>query len=193
MKVSELVKKSRCRREFYHSDRISQKTLIDIIESLRYISSAKNLQPLRYIGSTNENMNAEIFSTLKWAGYLKDWDGPKEKERPAAYLVILKDKDICDDSFVLTDAGIAIQTIMFLLADKNLGGCPIAAIDKNRLNKILSVEKHLEILYVIAIGKPKDKVIITDVKDSIKYFRDNKGNHCVPKRSAEELTYKLYG
>ncbi len=193
MKIAELVKKNRCHRKFHQNFEISQKALIDIVHLLCYISSAKNLQPLKYIISTDKIKNKEIFSTLKWAGYLKNWDGPKEGEKPAAYIVILKDKNIADDAFVLTDAGLAIQTIMLSLSELDFGGCIIAAIDKAKLTDIFSLPDYLEILYVIAVGKPKDSVIITEVKDSIKYFRDSDGNHYVPKRSKEELLFKVYG
>ncbi len=192
MIIEDLIKKARCHRKFYQSYKISDEILTNIISSLRYISSAKNLQPLKYVLSVDEQKNEEIFYTLKWAGYLKDWDGPEEGERPGAYIVILKDKDISDDLFALTDAGIAIQTIMLSLSEIELGGCVIAAIDKNKLKNILSTTSNLEILYVLAIGKPKDNVIITEVDDSIEYFRDSYGNHYVPKRGIGELLYRIY-
>ncbi len=191
--IEELVKKSRCYRRFDQSYKVKVETLKKVVECLRYISSAKNLQPLKYIASVNPKKNNEIFSTLKWAGYLKDWDGPMDGERPTAYLIILKDKTISDDLYVLTDAGIAIQTAMIVLTEMGLGGCPIAAIDKVKLSSILKLHKYLEILYVIAIGKPAERVIITDAQDShIEYFRDSSGNHYVPKRRMEELLLTLY-
>lgn len=192
MLLSELIKKSRCHRKFYQSLDIDYGILWDIVISLRYISSAKNLQPLKYIISTNREKNREIFPTLKWAGYLKDWNGPQEGEKPSAYIVILKDKDIADEAFVLTDAGIAIQTIMLSLSELELGGCTIAAMDKKKLRNVFSLPDNLEILYVIAVGKPKDNVKITEVKDSIEYFRDSYGNHYVPKRAIEDLLYRIY-
>ncbi len=192
MFISELTKKSRCHRVFNQSYKINYSILVDIVSLLRYISSAKNAQPLKYIISSNEQTNSEIFPTLKWAGYLKNWDGPKEGEKPTAYIIILKDKNISNDDFVLTDAGIAIQTIMLYLSELNLGGCPIAAIDKKKLRKVFSLPDNLEILYVMAIGKPEDNIIITDMEDSIEYYRDSYGNHYVPKRPIEELLFDIY-
>ncbi len=193
MVVSELVKKARTYRRFDESFSLSYATLRPVLNNLRYISSARNAQPLRYILSLNRQMNSRIFTTLRWAGYLKDWDGPGEGERPVAYLVVMADRTISQDNFVYFDAGIAIQTVMLQLAELELGGCTIAAIDKSALREILQIDERFEILCVIAMGKPKEKVVIVDVKNGdIRYYRDEEGTHYVPKRSLDELIYRVF-
>ncbi len=193
MKVADLVKRARTYRRFDESFKLDYETLKPILESLRFISSARNAQPLKYILSVNESVNGAIFPALKWAGYLENWEGPKEGERPVAYIVILQDKKISDDNFVYFDAGIAIQTVMLQLAELSLGGCTIAAIDKQKLRSVMDIDDRLNILCVIAIGKPVEKVVVVDVKDGdIRYYRDEKGVHYVPKRSLEELVYRIY-
>ncbi len=190
--IEELAKKARCYRIFDESTDVEYKLLENIINTLRYTSSARNAQPLKYVISTNRNKNYEIFKTLKWAGYLQDWDGPSENQRPSAYIVILRDRTMSTEDFSLIDTGIALQTIILSLAENGLGSCTIAAVDKNRLKEVLSINDDTkEILCVLAIGKPKENVIITDMKNGdIKYYRDEKGNHYVPKRSLNELIYK---
>ncbi|PIE77753.1 MAG: nitroreductase, partial [Candidatus Delongbacteria bacterium] len=65
------------------------------------------------------------------------------------------------------------------------------AIDKERLKSLLKTD--LEIITVIAVGKPIENVEIVDCKEGdIKYYRDDKGNHFVPKRSLEELIIEKY-
>ncbi|WP_291492289.1 nitroreductase family protein [Desulfurella sp.] len=187
--LDELIKKNRSYRRFAQLT-LDCNTLKKILEVLRFIPSAKNAQPLKYIASCNKEKNEQIFSTLKWAGYLTDWDGPDKNQRPSSYIVILQDKSISNDNFVLTDAGIALQTILLKSVEMGLGGCTIAAIDKPRLSSILNLKENLEILYVVAIGKPAETIEIVDVRDDIKYYRIN-DIHYVPKRSLSELIYAI--
>ncbi|AHF97412.1 MAG: nitroreductase family protein [Desulfurella sp.] len=187
--LDELIMKNRSYRKFAQV-KIDCNTINNILRILRFIPSAKNAQPLKYIASCNEEKNEQIFSTLKWAGYLTDWDGPDKSQRPSAYIVILQDKNISNDNFVLTDAGIALQTILLKSVEMGLGGCTIAAIDKPRLSSILKLKDNLEILYVVAIGKPAETIKIVDAKNDIKYYRIN-NIHYVPKRSLSELIYAI--
>ncbi len=187
--LDEIIKKNRSYRRFAQVN-IDCSTFNEILALLRYIPSARNAQPLKYIASCNKQINEQIFSTLKWAGYLTDWDGPAPSERPSAYIVILQDKNISNDNYVLTDAGIALQTILLKSVELGLGGCTIAAIDKPKLASILNITQNLEILYVIALGKPAETIEIVDATVDIKYFRKN-NIHYVPKRSLSELVYAI--
>ncbi len=128
-----------------------------------------------------------IFPTLSWAGYLRDWEGPIEGERPSAYIIILGDKHIRANFGV--DHGIAAQSIMLGAVEAGLGGCMIASIDRRDLADIFNLPEHLEILLVLALGLPVEEIIIEDVKadGKIEYYRDQQARHYVPKRKLEEI------
>jgi nitroreductase len=184
--LKDLILKSRSYRRFHEDHKISENELRDLIDLARFAPSARNAQPLKYFLSFDEATNSGIFPHLAWAGYLTEWPGPAEGERPSAYIVILLDKEISDDQFC--DDGIAIQTILLGAAEKGLGGCTIAAIDRKGLRKSLNIPEQYDILYVLAIGKPKEKVVLEEMKDGdFKYWRDEHGIHHVPKRSLDEL------
>lgn len=86
--IADLVKENRSCRRFFEDHSIELKILEELVNLARLSASTANLQPLKYILSCESRKNAEIFSCLAWAGYLKDWPGPAEGERPTAYIVI---------------------------------------------------------------------------------------------------------
>jgi hypothetical protein len=57
------------------------------------------------------------------------------------------------------------------------------------LRKELHIPKKYQIPLIIALGKPKENIIIEEVDSSgdIIYWRDEKMTHHVPKRSLDEL------
>ncbi|MDR2651448.1 MAG: nitroreductase family protein [Prevotellaceae bacterium] len=185
--IQELIRKNRSYRRFYQDVAVDAHTLKSFVDLARLSPSARNLQPLKYIISNNKEINEKIFPTLAWAGYLKDWDGPVEGERPAAYIVIVVDKNITQ-SKPEYDEGIVAQSILLGAVEQGLGGCIIVSVKRQELAEILNLSAQYEIALVIALGKPKEQVVITDVKDNdIKYFRDKDAIHYVPKRSLDDI------
>ena len=182
-----LIKKNRSYRRFDNSFKIPIDTLRELVDYARLSPSAANLQPLKFIISSSSETNAKIFPNLAWAGYLKNWNGPVESERPSAYIIILGDKKIKND--FACDCGIAAQSILLGAVEKGLGGCMIGSIKKGILAKELNIDSQFEILLVIALGKPIEKVQIEKTKssDDIKYRRDEKNIHHVPKRLLSEI------
>ena len=128
-----------------------------------------------------------IFTHLGWAGYLKDWQGPCEGERPSAYIIILGDTQISQS--IGCDHGIAAQSILLGAAEKGLGGCMIGTVQRQKLRKALDIPSRYEILLVLALGKPKEQVVIEtpDAAGDIKYWRDSDGVHHVPKRGLDDI------
>lgn len=190
--LHELVTKTRSYRRFYQDVPVESETLRQLVDLARLSASGANLQPLKYIISCDPKLNAAIFPSLRWAAYLKDWDGPVEGQRPAAYIVVLADTNIRKDCGV--DPGIAAQSILLGATEKGLGGCILASIDKKALRETLNVPEHLEILMVLALGKPNEQVILEDLgpDGDIKYYRDAEDRHHVPKRSLNELLLAEY-
>ena len=187
MLMKDLVMKNRSYRRFDQGAGVSRETLVELAGLARLSATAANMQPLKFLLSADASRNALIFPHLAWAAYLKDWDGPPAGERPAAYIIVLGDKNI-KQSFGC-DHGIAVQSILLGAVEKGLGGCIIASIRRPELCKALSVPDHLEVLLVIALGRPKERVVIEQVGSGgdIRYWRDTNGVHHVPKRSLEEL------
>ena len=187
MNIRELVFKNRSYRRFYQDHVIDRDTLKELVDLARHSASGNNLQPLKFFLSYDPDTNAKIFPHTRWAGSLKDWDGPEEGERPSAYIVILGDKTISDSFGV--NHGIAAQSILLGATEKGLGGCMIGSVQRVVLHRELGLAENLHILLVIALGKPKETVVIDPVgpDGSITYWRDKDSVHHVPKRSLDVL------
>ena len=185
--MRDLVTKNRSYRRFFQDVAVERQTLTELIELARLSPSAANMQPLKYVLSCDAGTNARIFQNLTWAGYLKDWPGPSEGERPSAYIIILADREIAVS--VDCDHGIAAQSILLGAAEKDIGGCILGAVNRQGLRSVLDIPSRYEILLVLALGKPREKVVIETVGDNgeIKYWRDAQGVHHVPKRPLDEV------
>lgn len=184
--IKSLILRNRSYRRFNESHEISREDLLEMIDAARISASARNAQPLKYYLSNTKTLNETIFSTLAWAGFLTDWPGPEPGERPSAYIVQLHDTTLGANYFC--DDGIAAQSILLTAVEKGLGGCILASVKKKKLAGLLELSEHLRVIQVIALGKPAEKVVLEEMKDGdIKYWRDEKQVHHVPKRSLTEL------
>jgi nitroreductase len=185
--IREIILKNRSYRRFDQSIRVERETLRELVDLARHSPSGANAQPLKYLLSNEPDRNALIFQRLAWAGYLKDWLGPQEGERPAAYILILGDTRIRPEFGV--DPGIAAQSMLLGAVERGLGGCILASIKRAELAADLDIPEHFEILLVIALGVPVEEVVLETVGEDgdIKYWRDERGVHHVPKRPLEDL------
>ena len=185
----DIVRRSRSYRRFYENKVITIEELEYMVDCARMTPSAQNLQPLRYIIATDKDKD-KVFPHCRWAAYLNDWNGPDEGERPSAYIVILSDALVSKS--VKWDHGIAAQTILLAAASKNMGGCIIGSVDRESLADSLRITGRYVIELVIALGYPKEHVVIDEIspEEDIKYFRDKHHIHHVPKRKLRDIIIK---
>ena len=185
--IEELVLKNRSYRRFQQEVAISLDTLRELVNLGRLSATGRNMQPLKYYLSWEPERNAVIFAHLGWAFHLKDWPGPDEGERPSAYVVILRDTEVSD--VANCDHAIAAQSILLGAVEQGLGGCIIGSIKRDKLREALEIPGRYEVLVVLALGKPKETVVLDTVDSSgdIKNWRDAEGVHHVPKRRTKDV------
>lgn len=190
--IADLVKVNRTCRRFDEQHKIGPATLLELVDLARLSASAANLQPLKYILSCAPDTNSKIFDCLKWAHYLKGWAGPGPGERPAAYIIMLNDTRISKE--LDCDHGIAAQSILLGAREKGLAGCMLAAVNRPKLSSILDIPMPLEIKLVIAIGSPKETVVLDELNATgdIRYWRDEDQVHHVPKRRLADIVVASY-
>lgn len=183
------VRACRSYRRFDEGDPIPRTLLVELANLARLTASGANRMPLRFRLASSANERDMLFSQLKWAGALKDWDGPEEGERPTGYIVI------CDAGYGATtsvDEGIAAQTIMLAAVEAGFGGCMLHAFNKAGVSQALGLEgEGVEPLMVLALGRPAEKVVLEPLSaspdGSTNYWRDAESVHHVPKRSLEDV------
>lgn len=187
MNFTELAFSNRSFRRFDQSAPMGMAVLEELVELSRYTASAMNKQPLRHILVSDPGKCAEVFEGLAWAGYLKEWSGPAEGERPTGYVVICHEGEPGPWSKV--DLGIVAQTMLLGAVEKGFGGCMLGALKKDVLTKALDVPENLEILMVLAMGRPAETVVVEDLDEGgdFKYWREDDDTHHVPKRTVDEL------
>lgn len=185
----ELIKSNRSVRRFDASRQVPRETLRELVGVVRYCASGRNLQPLKYRIVCEKSECDKVFSTLKWAGYLPEWDGPRPDERPVAYLVQCLDTSLTDNC--MCDDGLQIEALTLATRTLGLASCVIKAFNEPRLVEELQLRPEFKPIYVIALGYGVEHVEIVnmdeDTPDGMKYYRLADGTHCVPKRPVSSL------
>jgi nitroreductase len=190
MNIKDLVTRTRSYRRFDESYRVEYKVLEQLVGLARLSASAANKQPLKFVLINSPEDCERIFPFIAWAGYLSEWNGPEPGERPSAYIIILGDTAISSTFGV--DHGIASQSIMLGATEAGLGGCIIQSLKHKELRDEFKIPFRFEVLLVLALGKPVEKVVVDEIKNSdVKYWRDSHKTHHVPKRNLDELILKL--
>lgn len=186
--LRELVERNRSYRRFKQEQTISLETLKELVDLARLSASGSNRQPIKFFLSCDPETNEKIFPLISsWKGGIPEWPGPKDGEKPSAYIIILGDTEV-SESFGI-DTGIAAQSILLGAAEKGLGGCMFGSIKKNETPKVLNIPSQFQVLLAIALGKPGEKVVIETLNpgEDTKYWLDENDVHHVPKRRLEDI------
>lgn len=188
MEFMTLIQSARSVRRFKQTP-ITMKTLEELVAYVRYSPCGANQQKLKVLPINDAENMKHIFPVIKWAGALKDWDGPEKGQRPMAYMVLMLDKTLGQNPGV--DHGIAAQSIVLGARAMNLGACMIGAFNKLKLIEVLQLPETLEPLLIIALGEQDEEIVIEDLGEdgSTTYYRDEHQVHHVPKRSLDSLIW----
>lgn len=188
MVFRELADAARTIRRFKGSIPVALDDLREIIGAASMAPCAANLQRLRYSIVAGRSEMDRLFNGLEWAGYLEDWKGPAEDERPAAYIVISSPAGE-ESPFTGIDAGIAAAYMVLAAREKGLGSCILLSFSRESVAEI-ACTPCLRPELVIALGVPGEEVVVDRYSGSVRYYRDSDGKHHVPKIPAADLIVK---
>lgn len=159
-------------------------TLKKIVDLSRFYASAANLQPIRFAIINQQPQLDGVFETLRWAGYLPGFKIEND-QRPTGYVVLY-----CDEKVKRScqfDVGAAATTLMLAAEGEGLSTCCLASFNTEIISRILSLPETQTPAMVIALGYPLQKSRAVEMRDDVKYFEDENGCLCVPKRSFDEV------
>lgn len=188
MMLNELVLKNRSYRGYDESYRAKKEELLDMIAHARLAPSSVNKQPLKYVLVYEKEKVAQIQPLTHWAKAL-DMELPHKGMYPTGFIIVCQDTSVVKNTDAyLRDVGIVSQTILLRAVEMGLGGCMIGNYNKEMLSTTLNLSAQYYPHLIIAIGKPKETIVLTDVYDeNTSYYRDEQDIHYVPKRPLEDL------
>lgn len=189
MQIRELIAKTRSYRRFDRTAELDREALLGILDAARLTPSGANRQSIRYFPITDGDDADFVTAHAKWAAYLTDWEGPRKDEAPSAWVLLLSPAESEAPKF---DLGITAEAILLTATDAGFGGCIFLSIDREALAKRFGIGEQMRIDLAIALGKPAETVLITEVGEDgdIRYYRDGSDRHVVPKRTLEDMLYR---
>jgi nitroreductase len=169
---------------------LAESELIKLVDVARLAPSAGNKQPLEYITIDSKEKCRALFPMLKWARFIEPDDTPPEGKRPAAYIIVLINRDIASKGGA-HDAGAAIQNIMLAALEDEIGSCWLRSIDRAGIKSLFGIPDHCEVDSVIALGKSGESPMTEAARgDKLEYWRDERGLMHVPKRKIDQILHR---
>ncbi|MCJ7632799.1 nitroreductase family protein [Candidatus Bathyarchaeota archaeon] len=164
---------------------VSREVLIKCVDAARLSPTGGNTQPLKYIIVNDQELLPQVYSITHYGRNIPDFKQAPD-EVPVAYIVVLLDTKTSQQT--PHDAGIVAMSISMVAYENGVASCIMGSAEKPRLKDILKIPDHLQILLVIALGYPAEKVKAAELKDgNLKYWYDDKGILNVPKRRLEDI------
>ena len=188
--LTDLVEKNRSYRGYNENYALTKEDLYNLIELARLCPSSRNGQPLVYLPVWEGEKLETLRGQVHWASLLaKQMTLPHPGKQPTAFIVICQDIEReADTAPYQRDVGAVAQTMLLGAVEKGLGGCMIANFSAPALSKALGLAERYVPQLVVALGKPDEKIVLTEVEDGkTAYYRDENDVHYVPKRKLSEI------
>ena len=145
MSVFEAIKIRRSIRRFKNKP-VEEEKIKKLLESARLSPSTNNNQPWHFILITKKETRESLF-----AAYPRDWF----VEAPAIIVVCAQPQEGWSrqdgEKYWKVDGAIAMQSIMLVAHDLDLGSCCVAAFDAKKVKKVLGN------LYLKTYGRGRNK------------------------------------
>jgi len=187
MSFYDLILSRRSIRQF-RPEPVSRDILEKLINAAHLAPSAANRQPLEFVAVDEQKIVKQIFPCLKWAAYIAPEGNPKPGQEPAAYIITLANTELSKSGYEW-DVGAAVENMILTALEDGIGSCWLVSVDREKVSEILNIPEKYKIDSVLALGYPAEAPVIEDMIDSVKYWKDTKGQFHVPKRKLEDVIH----
>jgi nitroreductase len=137
----------------YQDKPISQDLLLQILEAGRWVPTGANLQPWHFIVVTDPETRKEIGKGARFF-FIKS---PHVEKAP---VVLILGFDKRKGKYGRYDATLAGGNMMTMATSLGLGTCWIGAFDEKKVKEILEIPESIEVIALITLGYPEEKVEI---------------------------------
>lgn len=190
MDLEEAIYNRRTIRRF-KQQKISLDLLKKLIDYARVAPMGNNIQYLEYIIVVDKKCRDEVFTCTAWAGSLPaEMRIPEENRRPMAYIIVIANRDIKPNTG--HEVGAAVQNILLGAHASGLASCWMGAINRNKIKEILNLPNTYEVEFVISLGIPDEESVMEPMTDSMKYWKDENGVMHIPKKTLNDIIYKVF-
>jgi nitroreductase len=167
---------------------VSRSILEKLVNAARLAPSAGNLQPLEFVVVDDSETRQRIFPCLRWAGYIAPEGNPNPGHEPMAYIISLVNLSVREKGYE-NDVGAAVENMILAAWEEGLGSCWLISVDRDKVAEILGIPGGYKVDCVLALGYPAEKPVPEELRDSVKYWKDEKGILHVPKRGLKNLIH----
>ena len=190
MDIEEAIYKRRTIRRFNQKS-VPIETLKKLVDFARVAPSGSNVQGIEYTIVHAPEMRDQLFSLVRWAsGLPRSERTPEEGRTPTAYIIVLLNTEI-KKSYYEFDIGAAVENILLGAVKYGLGACWMGSINAKKIRELFEIPEFYEITHVISLGFPDEESIMEPYKDSFTYWKDESGDMHVPKRSLDDIIFKI--
>lgn len=186
----DLVLADRSYRGYKPEKRFTKEELLELIDYARLCPASSNKQPLKFCPVWQEDLVPRIQAQTKWAMQLPELHLPYPGQEPTAFIIVCHDTDVVPyHEHYRVDVGITSHTILLAATERGLGGCMIGCFNPKEISRILSLPENILPMLVLALGEPNESISLVDLEngESTAYYRDENGNHYVPKRRLKDI------
>jgi nitroreductase len=187
LNLYDLIVSRRTVRQFKPTP-VSRPILEKIVNAGRLAPSAGNMQPLEFVVVDDGETRGQIFPCLRWASYIAPEGNPKPGQEPTAYIFPIVNLSVRDTGYE-NDVGAAVENMILTAWEEGIGSCWLISVERPKVAVILNIPAVYRIDSVLALGYPAESPVVEDLKDSVKYWKDEQGVLHVPKRRLKDVLH----